>query len=206
MEIFNCEQGTPEWFAARAGIPTASMFGTVLAKGEGKTRLSYMIKLAGEIISGQPMESFSNEHTERGNEEESIARDLYAFQTGVQYERVGFIRDGRSGASPDCLIGDDGGAEIKSRLVHIQTELFAKGELPSAVKPQIQGLMWKSRRRWWDYVSYCSKMPAPYRLFILRVSRDESYIQKLATEIDRFNADLDAMVAQIRARGERVAA
>lgn len=199
MEIFNCEQGTPEWFAARCGIPTASMFGTVLAKGEGKTRASYMMKLAGEIISGQPMDSFSNAHTERGHEEEPIARDLYAFQTGAQYERVGFIKDGRSGASPDCLVGEDGGAEIKSRLPHIQAELFAKGKLPTAVIPQIQGLLWKSRRRWWDYVSYCSKMPAPFRLFVLRVERDELYIQKLATAVDAFNAELDGVVSQIRA-------
>lgn len=204
MEIFNCDQGTPEWLRVRAGIPTGSMFGTVLCKKgpDAKTRRTYMMKLAGEIITRKPMDSFSNRHTERGHEQEPIARDLYAFQTGNQFERVGFIKEGRKGASPDCLIGDDGGAEIKSRLAHLQAELLCAGEMPPVHLPQIQGLMWVSRRRWWDFVSYCPKMP----LFVQRVERDEIYIQKLATAVDAFNAELDEVVAQIRARGERVAA
>src|SRR5437879_13785053 len=110
MQIITCEQNSEEWLRARAGIPTASQFATVLAKGEGKTRRTYMLKLAGEIITGEPMENFTNEHTERGHEQEPEARDLYAFQTGEGLYRVAFIRDGRKGASPDCLIGDDGGA------------------------------------------------------------------------------------------------
>ena len=87
VEIINCEQNS-RMVRARMGIPTASQFATVLAKGEGKTRRTYMMKLAGEIITGEPMESFSNEHTERGHEMEPEARDLYAFQTGAQLERV----------------------------------------------------------------------------------------------------------------------
>lgn len=201
MEIFNCEQGNPEWFAARVGIPTASMFGTVLAKGEGKTRRTYMMKLAGEIITGRPMDSFSSEHTDRGHDQEPIARDLYAFQTGNQCELIGFIRDGRRGASPDCLVGEDGGAEIKTRLAHLQAELLCSGAVPPLHTPQIQGNMWVSKRKWWDFVSYCPDMP----LFVRRVARDEAYIQKLATEVDAFNRDLDAVVAQIRAR-EQIAA
>ena len=38
IQIIDCEQGTPEWFAARLGIPTASRFSDVLAKGQGTTR------------------------------------------------------------------------------------------------------------------------------------------------------------------------
>jgi hypothetical protein len=202
MEIINCEQNSPEWLRARAGIPTASMFATVLAKGEGKTRRTYMMKLAGEIITGDPMDSFSNEHTERGHEQEPDARDLYAFQTGATLDRVGFIKDGRKGCSPDSLIGEDGGAEIKTRLAHLQAELLCKGEVPTTHKAQIQGTLWISRRKWWDFVSYCPKMP----LFVSRVERDDPYIQKLATEVDAFNRELDAVVAQIRDRGEAVAA
>jgi hypothetical protein len=202
MQIINCEQNSPEWLAARAGIPTASMFATVLAKGEGKTRRTYLMKLAGEIITGDPMDNFSNEHTERGHEQEPEARDLYAFQTGAQLERIGFIKDGRKGCSPDSLIGEDGGAEIKTRLAHLQAELLCKGEVPSTHTAQIQGTLWISRRAWWDFVSYCPRMP----LFVKRVWRDESCIQKLATEVDRFNAELDEVVAQIRSRGEAVAA
>ena len=41
-------QGTPEWHAVRCGKVTASRFSDVLAKGEGKTRLSYMKQLRAE--------------------------------------------------------------------------------------------------------------------------------------------------------------
>jgi hypothetical protein len=81
-EIIECEQNSPEWLRARMGIPTASAFSDVLAKGEGKTRRTYMLKLAGELITGEPMESFSNAHTERGHLLEEEARDLYTLQTG----------------------------------------------------------------------------------------------------------------------------
>ena len=36
VEIIDCVQGSPEWFQARLGIPTASCFKDVQAKGEGK--------------------------------------------------------------------------------------------------------------------------------------------------------------------------
>ena len=38
IEIFDCKQGTPEWHEARRGIPTASAFHSILAKGAGKVR------------------------------------------------------------------------------------------------------------------------------------------------------------------------
>ena len=42
MIIVNVEQGTPEWFAARAGRATASEFPCILAKGKGITRQGYL--------------------------------------------------------------------------------------------------------------------------------------------------------------------
>jgi hypothetical protein len=47
MQVFtDLEQGSPEWFAARAGLPTASDFATVLAKGKdggaSKRRQTYL--------------------------------------------------------------------------------------------------------------------------------------------------------------------
>jgi hypothetical protein len=121
-EIIECEQNSPEWLRARMGIPTASAFSDVLAKGEGKTRRTYMLKLAGELITGEPMESFSNAHTERGHLLEEEARDLYTLQTGADIARVGFIRNGRAGCSPDSLIGEEGGLEIKTKLPHLLIE------------------------------------------------------------------------------------
>lgn len=197
MQIIDCEQGSPEWFAARAGIPTASEFSTVMAKGEGKTRKTYMLKLAGEILTEEPMPSYSNADMERGKVMEDEARDLYAFTADVEPQRVGFIRSGDKGASPDSLIGEKGGLEIKSALAHIQIERLLRDELPSEHKAQVQGCLWIAEREWWDFTSYCPKLP----LFVKRVYRDADYIKKMSDEVDRFNAELRQTVEFIRKYG-----
>jgi hypothetical protein len=202
LQIIDCEQNSEAWMRARCGLPTASAFSDILAKGEGRTRRAYMMKLAGEIITGEPAESFASAHTERGHALEAEARDLYTFSTGHEPQIVGFITDGKKGCSPDSLIGDDGGLEIKTALPHILAEILLKNEVPTQHKAQIQGSMWVTGRAWWDVCIYWPKMP----VFIRRVPREEGYIQTLATEVDRFRTELDQVVAEIRRRGEAVAA
>jgi hypothetical protein len=202
IDIIDVEQGSPEWFAARAGIPTASEFSTVMAVGPkgGKslTRIAYLNKLVGEIITGEPMVSFQNADMERGKIMEDEARDAYAFTRDVDLLRVGFIRNGDKGASPDSLIGADGGLEIKSAAAHIQVARLLADELPSEHKAQVQGNLWVAERDWWDFVSYCPKLP----IFIKRVHRDEEYIKSIAHHVELFNAELKQTVEYIRRYGK----
>lgn len=199
MQVFNdIEQGTPEWFSARAGIPTASRFSTVMAKGEGKTRAEYMRKLAGEIITGELAEGFTTPHMERGKLMEDEARETYAFINSVEPYQVGFIRSGDKGASPDSLIGTDGGLEIKTALPHIQIDRLERDRLPPEHKAQVQGNLWISERELWDFVSYWPRLP----MLITRVYRDEPYIKTMSDEIDRFNDEKAALVERIRAYGQ----
>lgn len=199
MEIFtDLEQGSSEWFACRAGIPTASKFATVMAKGEGKTRSEYMRKLAGEILTGEPSEQFSNIHTDRGNEMEDEARETYAFINDADIQRVGFIRNGNKGASPDSLVGADGGLEIKTALPHIQIDRLERDRLPPEHKAQVYGNIWLAEREWWDFVSYWPRLP----VLTVRVYRDEEYIKTLSDEIDRFNDELAALVERVSRYGQ----
>lgn len=199
MQVFNdIEQGTAEWFDARAGIPTASRFSTVMAKGEGKTRAEYMRKLAGEIITGELAEGFTTPHMERGKLMEDEARETYAFINSVEPYQVGFIRSGDKGASPDSLIGTDGGLEIKTALPHIQIDRLERNRLPPEHKAQVQGNLWISEREWWDFVSYWPRLP----MLITRVYRDEPYIKTMSDEIDRFNEEKAVLVERIRAYGQ----
>jgi len=192
--IHPCEQNSDEWIAVRMGIPTASKFATVMAKGQGKTRSEYMRKLAGEILTGEPMEHYSNHHMERGHEMEPEARDLYAFMKDVEPELVGFISNGRKGCSPDSIVGANGMVEIKTKLPHIQIECLLANKLPAEHKAQCQGALWVGEREWVDFVSYWPKLP----LFVIREYRDETYIATLADEVERFNDELAEMVESIR--------
>lgn len=204
MIVHECEQGSPEWFARRMGIPTASEFSTILAKGKGdsesKTRLAYMRKLAGEVLTGEPMDSYTNVHMERGKAQEDEARNFYCFERDCDVTRVGFVTNGNKGCSPDSLIGDIGGLEIKTALAHIQIERLEKNELPPEHKAQVQGSIWICERDWWDFVSYSPRLP----LLIVRVQRDDGYIANLAGAVDKFNTELNELVDRIRRYGEPI--
>jgi hypothetical protein len=201
MEILTCEQGSEEWIRARIGIPTASEFHTVLAKGrdggDSKTRRTYMLKLAGELLTGEPMDSFGNVHTERGKELEPDARNLYAFMRDCEPQLVGFIRNGRKGCSPDSLVGNDGMVEIKTKLPHLQVDCLLANRVPPEHRAQCQGALWVAEREWIDFVSYWPTLP----LFVVREYRDEEYLAKLAPAVDQFNEELAEMVERIRSYG-----
>jgi hypothetical protein len=195
IEVFDTiEQGTDAWLQKRLGIPTASKFATVMAKGEGKIRSEYMRKLAGEILTGEPMDSYTNAHMERGKAMEDEAREAYAFINEVEPIRVGFIRNGDRGASPDSLLGNDGGLEIKTALPHIQIDRLLAGKLPPEHRAQVQGNIWVAERDWWEFVSYWPRLPQ----LTVRVPRDDEYIRNMAGEVERFNDELASLVERIR--------
>ena len=198
MNIFECEQGTPEWFEARRGIPTASEFATVMAKGRGGgdslTRTKYLYTLAGEILTGEVQDSYTNPHMERGKAMEQEARDMYALMQFEEPKRVGLIRNDIAGASPDSLIKDDGLLEIKTALPHIQIQRLDLNRLPPEHVAQVQGQLWVSGRNYCDFVSYWPKLP----LLCVRVERDEQKIAEIAEAVAVFVAELDMIVRRYR--------
>lgn len=194
LEILDCEQNSPEWIAARLGVVTCSEFKAVLAKGEGKTRAKYMRTVAGEAVRGQPFDRYTNDHMDRGHIEEDEARALYSFMTDNEVQRIGFMKRGRVGYSPDGLIGTDGLLEIKTKLDHLHVECLEADALPNEHKAQCQGGLWVSGRQWIDFVSYSPGLP----LFVKRVVRDEAFIARIKVEVDEFIAELDAKIAKIR--------
>lgn len=200
MQIFDCEQGGEEWKRCRMGIPTASEFSTVMASGRdggaSKTRRAYMLRLAGEILTGELAESYSNGHMDRGKAMEDEARDFYAFTRDVEPQRVGFIRNGQKGCSPDSLIGANGMLEIKSALPHILLDKLLRGDFPAEHKAQCQGGLWVAEREWIDIGVYWRGLP----LFVKRATRDEPYIRDMAAAVDAFNAELAEIVERIRQR------
>lgn len=194
MQIFNCEQGTPEWKELRCGVITASDMSKVLAKGQGKTRLSYMYKLIGEAMTGEPADGFSNQHMDRGHLMEPAARELYAEQTGNTIEQVGFILNHGVGYSPDALVNDDGLGEIKSKLPHLMAELWDRGKVPGDHVAQIQCGLWVSEREWLDFVAYWPGIP----LFVKRVYRDDLYIKNMEADVRRFYDEMAEKMAKIQ--------
>ena len=202
IEIFDAiEQGSPEWFKLHAGIPTAGDFAKVLAKGKGgeesKTRTGYLWQKVDEALYGDVViDSYTNANMERGKAWENDARSNYALDNDVVPQRVGFVKNHAVGAgcSPDALIDDDGELEIKTSFPRLWTPYLVKGGYPVEHKPQLQGNLWVTGRKWIDLVIYWPNRP----LFVTRIERDEEYIAQLALQVRLFNAEVRNNVDAIR--------
>lgn len=196
-------QGSPEWLAQRAGHCTASRFKDVLAKiktGESASRRNYRIQLVTERLTGRPCDSYSNTAMEWGTTTEPFARAAYEGARTVMVDETGFLLHPEVpyvGASPDGLVGADGGVEIKcpyQSTVHVET---LEGGMPPEHRAQVQGTLWVTGRAWWDFISFDPRMPAHLQLYVERITRDEDYIATLAAEVTKFLAEVDAMVRRL---------
>lgn len=203
VEIIECEQGTDEWRKARLGMPTASRFSEILAQGKGITRRNYMLELAGEIITQRPAEKYTSKYIERGKKMEPEAIAHYELITNNRVRRVGFIKNGIMGCSPDGLIDNNRAVEIKTGEPHVLAEYFLdgfhlRGIMPPEHKAQCQGVLLVAELDYIDLSIYCPGMDP----FIVTASRDQFYLNTLAAEIRRFHAELHYMVDNIRKQGE----
>ena len=203
MKIHECQQGSPEWFAARLGHVTASNFSAATSDGRGsspsKTRKDYMLKLIAEKMTGLPSESYSNKAMERGTETEQEARDYYEALNGCEVRQVGFIeRDKDTGGSPDGLVGDEGMLEIKCPYPTTHIRYILADKMPADYVKQVQGNLWVAERQWCDFVSFDPRVKQrPY--FCKRVYRDDDDIQELHIKIVMFIDEMKAIIEKLTA-------
>jgi len=204
MIIHDCVQGTDEWHGLRAGRPTSSEFSKLIT-GTGKASTSmkeYANKLATEkhlagfgkkIVSGWQ----GNQYTDRGHELEPVSRADYemSYQTPVQ--EVGFITDDlmRWGSSTDGLVGEDGVVEFKNL---IETTFFSalvywkqNGKTEPKYKPQCQGELMISERKWCDLVLFNPEYPAP---IIERIYPDLEYQATLKLQLVACTLERDRLL------------
>lgn len=198
-EIIECIQNSPEWYEARRGMPTASRYKDVMAQGEGKMRSKYMRQLCGEIISGKPMVTYSNDRMEDGKKFEPWLRAKYWDETDSEVKQVGFVKLNPelciTGCSPDGLVGDQGMVEFKSVIPENLVEIIDTGKMPTGHQAQIQGCMWILGRKWTDLVF---GHPDMNMIKIFRIVRDEHFMASLINELKMFNIELRRLVERIK--------
>lgn len=207
-------QGSPEWFALRLGLPTASRFATIMASGkdggESVTRRKLLYALAGEKLTEQPAEHYRNDAMDRGTEMQAEALEWYARTNFVDLREVGFIKRevvpplGKPyivGCSPDALIvGKSKAVEVKTERPDLLIERALKGAqgFPPEHRAQCQGTLWVAGLEDIDLIIFHRGMPLT---LTFPVHRDEAYIKRIADEVERFNYELDQLVAKIRSMG-----
>lgn len=197
------QQGTPEWFAARAGKATASRIADIVAKtktGYSASRDRYAVELTVERITGAKAEGYTNAAMQWGTEQEPLARAAYEAMTGELVEEVGMVdhpRIAMSGASPDGLVGSDGLIEIKCPDSHTHVRNLVTEKPDGRYISQMQWQMACTGRKWCDFVSFDPRMPQGLQLSVVRVQRDDVLIAELESEVEKFLALVEEMVQSV---------
>jgi putative phage-type endonuclease len=200
------DQRTEGWLSERTGKVTASAVYKVMAKtktGYGADRANYLAELVTERLTGLPVSSFSNAAMQHGIDTEPQARAAYQFHLGYSVEETGFHPHpfmAMFGASPDGLCGDAGLVEIKcpNSATHIET--LRGGSIAKKYILQMQVQMACTGRDWCDFVSFDPRMPLELQLHVQRVNRDDKLIAEIEAEVGDFLDEVDATVADLRAR------
>jgi putative phage-type endonuclease len=198
------EQRTPEWFAKRLGLVTASRIADVMAKtktGASASRSGYMAQLVTERLTGAPTEGFQSAAMEWGIEQEPHARAAYEAREGVLVDEVDFVRHPilEAGASPDGLVGEDGCIEIKCPNTATMLEYIEDRSVPRKYLLQMQWQLACTGRNWCDFVAYDPRLPEHLQLLVIRVPRDEEVIEQIAAEVGRFLTELRDRVERLQA-------
>lgn len=199
MKVLNCIQGSPEWWSAREGIPTCSNFHRIITP---KTQQlaggaeDYIHELIGQKICHTPpffTENPMNAAMRHGIDTEPHARRFYEMDRNATVSQVGFLLSdcGRYGGSPDGLVGDDGGLELKCPAIKTHVRYLLEKKLPDEYAAQVHGLLLVSGRPWWDFMSYAGPGVEP---FLIRV------------EPGPFTRSLRVVLEQFLERYEKVSA
>ncbi|WP_338576260.1 lambda exonuclease family protein [Pseudomonas canadensis] len=171
------EQNTEVWQQLRTGKVTASNAGCFMANGDaafGEPAKKYALQIALEIATGRKAEfSFSNDHTERGHEQEPIARMHYEDAEFVTVTNGGFFDCGDHGDSPDGLVGPDGVLEIKCVTAAVHYATLKRGSFDPAYRWQLVSHLDCTGRDWVDFTSFCSEFPEASQLIVYRSTRDD---------------------------------
>lgn len=205
----NGDQGTQEWLEARAGKFTASEFWALVEKtktGKFYSERDKIIKrVAFERLTGRPAkDDFTSRATEHGKTLEPYNLEAYEIRTGNIVEKVGFILHPQfpfAGASPDGLVGLDGGVEAKCPKDHtIHIDRLLEG-IPIEMRWQCIGGIWVTDRQWWDWTSYDADLATAepeLGLYIQRVERTQEEIDALESAVLQAESEVQDLISELR--------
>src|ERR1019366_3399625 len=199
MKIHDVQQQSVDWAILRSGKVTASeMDNLVSPTGEvrkGAMPRSYLAKKVAEAWLGGPLPSLNVWDMEQGNILEEFARPAFTLETGLDVKQVGFItgEDDRVGCSPDGLIGDKAGVEIKCPRVETHIGYLLDGFLPKDYVIQVQGSLYVTGFPKWYFYSFCRRMPP----LILEIAPDDEIQEAIGEAVGDFLIRFDDALAKL---------
>lgn len=187
------EQGSDEWFDARAGLITASEADNIVdSKWEprtGDTIRTYVYRKIAESWTG-PQIAWSSGSAEQGSLKETRAIPYLKLEYGWDIEQVGLVTDesGRYACSPDGLVGDSFACEIKCPEGTNHVRYLLGNCLPKSYQAQVHFSMLVTGFRQWRFISYRPSYPT----LVILVDRDEVIQSKLREALQATIEKIDA--------------
>jgi putative phage-type endonuclease len=199
VRVIECQQNTPYWLKIRTGRITACRMADVMAKPkrgaqELRRKSNYRMELLCERLTGRAADHYVSRAMEHGAENEPFARAAYEVATETMVDQVGFMLHPMmdfSGASPDSLVGTNGGLEIKCPETATHLEWMEAGVVPEEHQDQMMWNMECGERDWWDFLSFDPRLPIGIRCFIARLHRDEVRIAEMEMEVQKLHAEVE---------------
>jgi putative phage-type endonuclease len=170
--------------------------------GESAGRKNYKMDLVVERLTNTPTSSFTNAAMAWGTETEPLARMAYEAFTGTFVDQVAFIQHPSIewfGCSPDGLV-DDGLIEIKCPNTATHIDYLLAGVPPAKYVPQMQTQMACTGAKWCDFVSFDPRLPTELQLLVVRLNRDDFYIQEIEVEVKQFLDEVQQVYTQLKER------
>lgn len=207
----NIDQNTDEWLSLRAGKVTGSAIARVMAndgKAFGDPAKKLAVDIAIEQLTGKPIGGgYSNDHMERGKEQEPIARQMYEDRYFCTVENGGFFDNGFTGCSPDGIV-DSGLVEIKSVIPSVQYKRVKSGTYDPAYRWQLIFNLKESGKDWIDFVSFCANFTDDKKLIVHRMHAEQQAVafQKIDRRLEKFRLFVDQVKSDISNDAIKVAA
>ncbi|MDB6080166.1 MAG: Exonuclease [Akkermansiaceae bacterium] len=191
-------QRSPEWFAARRGVITASEIGPFVfnaGKVAETARQNLIDTKLGESADGDDCPpSYEDYWMKRGTLREPEAIEAFSVHTGEETKQVGFILhdSGLLGCSPD---GFEVGLEMKCPSGKIQIKRLREAVLPDEYRCQVHASMIVTGADEWHFWSWHPNIP-PFHVLVKRddfTRQLEDGLLALAAELKRQQEDLSAV-------------
>jgi hypothetical protein len=185
------QQGHVNWFKLRMGKVTASEMRNLLTPKfehkKGEAPRTYCYEKLAESWRDAPLISTGSWATEQGQMREEEAIPFLAIEKGWHIKNGGFIEsdDGLSGCSPDGLVGDDLGIEVKCPEPTNMVRWLMEGVLPDDYAVQVHTSMYVTGFDRWIFLAYNRGFPA----LIVEVHRERAFCDKIKEAIERFHAN-----------------
>ena len=203
--IHECRQNSDEWRSLRSGRIGGTSAATLLVNGKADDGLgvgakSVVYRKAAEFITGPAEDDgYMSAAMQRGHDLEPVARRRYENETFQSVREVGYISRGEFlGVSPDGLVGEDGGIEIKCLNAEEHARFFDTRFFDKKYYYQCQWAMFLSGRTWWDFVMYHPEF-GDLDIIIERLQPDAQAFKTWAKKIPVYLAEIQRVLWKIDA-------